>query len=179
MSKKFTFVAFGLLALISAWHCRAQSEASQEAGLESSIRLEVYRAMYAGHGPRGVLPKAFVFGKDGTCVGLLTKPGVDAGDLWSAIDESIAANRKACELTYSSEFPDQSTQPRRARVENARVVLVVIREDFCVACEEYTQALRQGSASRPTVDVAIYRVELPQDDPASPGEQCPTCSKND
>lgn len=142
---------------------------------EADIRLEVYRAVYAGQGPYNELPKAFVFATDGRCVGVFTATATNAAVLWDAVDAALGAGVEACAIRHSDEFPGAGNSGP-AKPIRERVILVTMREDFCRACAEYRVVLKQGLEARPAVDLSIYTVMLPGD-PLSK-EPCPTCSKD-
>lgn len=146
-----------LLVLAAAF---GMSSAHAERLTEADIRLEVYRALYVDQGPRGVLPKVFVFASDGRCVGVLTPPETAAAGLWPAVDAALAAGVEACAIRRSAEFPGSQDHDADKPLRE-RVILVTMREDFCQSCADFRQALTGGLESRPAIDASIYTVILP------------------
>jgi len=127
---------------------------------ESSVSVEEYEALYDKQRSPGEFPKAFIFSKDGRCVGVLAGSSTPAAALWDGVEAALDASATVCDVVPSAESPD-------AQLENAvgtgrpRVLLVTIREDFCRACAEYRSALVQGHEARQSIDVEVVSVSLP------------------
>lgn len=147
---------------------------------ETSIRLEVYRSLYSTQAPDGVLPKVFVFSRDGKCVGVFTPEDTPTNGLWAAVENALERNETRCSLTHSAEFPGASESATR-KVNQAKITLVLMREDFCMACGPYRDELVSGLPTRSSIAAEVVKLALPESrhEPEDRKDSCPTCASDD
>lgn len=144
---KKTGLVLLLLASVSAGNAAASTT-------ENSISVAAYRLLYRDVGTAGDLPKVLVFSPKGECVGVTTGP---ANELTAFITKSLSENRKQCKVVVSENFGVTKVGKDSGTNRNT-VILVMLGESFCIACNEYRGVL-SGNKSL-NVDLKIVKIDF-------------------